>query len=429
MDFGHLLQREWVLKPRTTFDGLIPYRLSEDILAQIDPNDIVAGFIHRGCLVLACYKGRWHEAANRRPIQDWFCRQVITLCTLLWCAANGRIWLRVENPAHVYVQFNVPHKYDRLDDGQFDDVKTDVGTLSQLIRSVSSLSRTEFVARVSYAILWRVNSVIQRTVVLPDGKRMLQTFVHAFTAFDRNRNKVFPLRESLRRLLAVGPYNLVLMQFTHAGKVIVSDSDTDSKEALALYTHYAGAELIRFWGMDHMAEFRRVAVQYSVMYRKNVEGWQEDFVRWAFEGRVGLDRSIRTVMHMLMLASGSPPTGLTRILLDGEVKCHRINRAPGRCPITDPRRVLLLGLFDGSDAKTILHHPSIRCGLYAFTRDAIENQVNVLDGTRWRSAHVTEKLLDEIDTALALHKRFRLPASKIDDACILFLSKRSRRVS
>jgi hypothetical protein len=415
MDFGHLLQREWIVAPKTDFKSLTQYRLPKETLNRINANDIVSGFVHHGCVLLSCYHGGWHKALSHRrrsqwhPVKDWFCRHVLALCVVLWSAANGRVWQSDENPYHLYFAIVRSSKSVEVEAKDFDPARTTLDHLAKAIKSADALSLDRFVVLASYAILWRVDSVLTR--------------VSGFRGSDEGNRLLYPrdgqnkLAVSLARLWRLFPHDLTNLQFTPCG-----GWETRSGHRLYLFTHYSAYALLRFWERSHHSALGRVVMAY--VRHHGVKGDPlEAYVRGCFDGNVHPFDSLRQAMHMLMMATGSPPDALSRVLLRGSLESKQIERAPGPCSVSDVRRVLLSGLCDHLELSRLLNNPTVRYGLYAYARDAYDNQVNVMSGMRWRSKSVNDELWDRIDTVMQRRMELGISSARIDDVCVCVLSK------
>jgi hypothetical protein len=411
MDFGHLLQREWIVKPRTDFKGLDPYRLPDETLSRINGLDVVSAFVHHGCVLLSCYRGRWHKARYAHRVQDWFCSHVLALCTVLWCAANGKVWQRSSNPYHLYFEFNGSLKEKHaVQERDLDSKKTEVDEIGRLLVLAPTLTMDQFVVRLSYVILWRVDSVLSRDMQIGDVK------VQCRLVYPRDYKN--QLAKQMIRLWSAGRYALVNLQFTRCGSWQIT-TDSGIKEDVSLFTHYSACELLRFWGRSHDAELRRVATQYG-QHHGEQKNCRELYIRGCFDGDVHPLDSCLQAMRMLMLSTGSPPDRLCKILLrtSTDVDSKSLDRASGTCSQSDVRRVILSGLFDNVKVSRVLNDPRIRYGLYAYARDASENQVNVVAGMRWKSLTMSEIQWSQIDAASRWSS-----GSKIDEVCIRMLTE------
>ncbi len=434
MDFGHLFQREWILKPRTSLAGLQRYRPPDGLQRLIEPTDVVAAFVHHGCILLTCYRGRWETTVNPKVVKDWFCRHVLAFCIVLWWTLTGRVWQSDVNPYHLYFQSDDADHSTTIERKELSDDHVDLGYIRTLIMGAHMRDLTVFALPLAYAILWRVDSILSQRAATGNAEVHF-TYPRRHPGYDptvpAQADLARPLRYALMRIWSQTPAILRDLQFTTGGWWTGGDGGKR-----LLLTHYCGFGLLRFWGLGHQAVLTDAARRH-LERRDGPKGVVPValFVRDSFRGRVRAFDSIRQVVHMLMMANGTPSEQLTQMLLKprpatgntppdqkGCNAAELVNRQPGPTSVSDARRVLLSGLLGDVSLEQIATSPHIRYGLYAYARYAAEHQVNTCGHLRWSSIPVPGKMLETIDSILEQVTQRRVDPSRIDDLCIRVLT-------
>lgn len=411
MAFGHLAQRRWL--PLETRSDLHPYRLPAEILGRIRPDDVIAGFLHRACVLLLACRGHWHRR-DTSTLQDWFYGHLIAHCVVLWLAVHGKVQQRSASPWHLFFEYP-----STIDAGQFKSFSRDeqqedekdakepgqfatAGQLGACLRACPRLTLGTFVLTASFWILRSIGPLLVRKFQRnksQDGEPLVTIVVAidlADTEDPRGLRSVLQNAWSHPRSNWRIPRNLAAYQFTAA----------DREEPLLL-THYAGSSLLAFWGQKHARELTR-SMERSIDRELPCYTWagwmkavakfaQSCFVRekktigplrawlhWEmvpFAQGAALEASLRVVGQMLMLCSGQPPHPVYRFLAGDAKQIDATAPGNGRSAVR-PRTLLVDALL--CRGVSILRRPELRVGLFCYARDAIERQVMVLGARQVR---------------------------------------------